>query len=364
MASAPEPRIAELLPLTVIRGLAAWWVVLFHLRFLLAPWIAAPALAVLARGNLAVDLFFILSGFVMALNYGQRIAAGGASAYRDFLFRRFARIYPLHLLILLGFVAYALAAVRFGAARLADQDWGYFVQSLALVQNWGFAGETGWNVPAWSISTEALAYLLFPLLLALLRPDRARLWLLAAAVVLLGLSVEPLFWLLAYPFPNAVAQTGLFRCLLQFAMGMGVYGLWRRLPERPWLAGAAIAASALLAATFVLWDAPLAAVAWAALILGLARLRRAGVLEAPALVWLGRVSYATYLVHYLLLTLFKYLFVTAGQSVSPPRLALYLLGVLAASAILYHGFERPAQALLVRWWKRRPGRAPVLAAAE
>src|SRR3954454_5117621 len=146
MASAPEPRIAELLPLTAIRGLAAWWVVLFHLRFLLAPWIPAAALAALARGNLAVDLFFILSGFVMALNYGERIGAGGAAAYGDFLFRRFARIYPLHLLILLGFAAYAVAAVRFGTVRLADQSWGYFVQSLFLVQNWGFAGEARWNV--------------------------------------------------------------------------------------------------------------------------------------------------------------------------------------------------------------------------
>lgn len=364
MASAPDPRIAELLPLTAIRGLAAWWVVLFHLRFLLAPWIAGPVLAVLARGNLAVDLFFILSGFVMALNYGERIAAGGASAYRDFLFRRFARIYPLHLLILAGFAACALAAVRFGTARLADQDWGYFIQSLVLVQNWGFAAETEWNVPAWSISTEALAYLLFPLLLVLLRPDRGRLWLLAAAVVLLGLSVEPLFWLLGYPFPNAVAQTGLFRCLVQFAMGMGVYGLWRRLPERPWLAGAAIAVAVLLAAAFVVWNAPVVAVGWAVLILGLARLPRAGPLGAPAWVWLGRVSYATYLVHYLLLTLFKYLFVTAGQPVSPALLALYLLGVLGVSAVLYHGFERPAQALLLRWWKRRPGRIPALAAAE
>lgn len=364
MASAPDPRTPELLPLTAIRGLAAWWVVLFHLRFLLAPWIPAAALAVLARGNLAVDLFFILSGFVMALNYGDRVGAGGFDAYRDFLFRRFARIYPLHCLVLLAFAGYALAAVRFGASRLADQSWGYFAQSLFLVQNWGFSGAAGWNVPAWSISTEALAYLLFPLLLVLVRPARRPLWALAAALVLLGLSVEPFFWLLGYPFPNAVAQTGLFRCLVQFAMGMALYGLWCRLPRTRWLPAAAIATAALLAAAFALWNAPVVAIAWAALILGLARMPGTGVLEAPALVWLGRVSYATYLVHYLLLTLFKYAFVTAGQPVSPPRLVLYLLGVLSASAILYHGFERPAQALLLGWWKRRRHRQAVLAPAE
>jgi peptidoglycan/LPS O-acetylase OafA/YrhL len=362
MASAPEPHTPELLPLTAIRGLAAWWVVLFHLRFLLAPWAAPAVLAVLARGNLAVDLFFILSGFVIAMNYGERVA--DAAGYRDFLVRRFARIYPLHLLILLGFAGYALAAALFGTARLADQDWGYFAQSLFLVQNWGFAGEARWNVPAWSISTETLAYLLFPLLVALLRPERRPLWLLGAVVTALGLSVQPFFWLTGHPFPNGVAQTGLFRCLVQFAMGMAVYGLWLRMPSRPWLAPVALVAAALLAAGHIAWNAPVVPLAWAALILGLARLERAGALEAPALVWLGRVSYATYLVHYLLLTLFKLAFVAAGRPVAPALLALYLLGVLAASAILYHGFERPAQGLLLGWWKRHRHREPVLAPAE
>jgi peptidoglycan/LPS O-acetylase OafA/YrhL len=357
MASAPVPRTPELLPLTAIRGLAAWWVVLFHLRFLLAPWISAGALAFLARGNLAVDLFFILSGFVIALNYSERVAGGGVRAYGDFLFRRFARIYPLHLLILLGFAAYALAAVRFGSARVEEQGWGYYFASLGLVQNWGLTGEARWNVPAWSISTEAMAYLLFPLLVALLMPLRRPLRLLAACVVLLGLSVEPYFWLTGHPFPNAVAQTGLYRCLAQFALGMALCGLWQRLPRRSWLPPVLMAVAAMLAAAFILLNAPVVPLAWAALILALALLPSAGPLEAPAFVWLGRISYATYLSHYLLLTLFKFVFVTAGQPVSPARLALYLLAVLAASAALYHGFERPAQARLLAWWKRRRPRA-------
>jgi peptidoglycan/LPS O-acetylase OafA/YrhL len=356
MASAPDPRLPELLPLTAIRGAAAWWVVLFHLRALLAPSLPGPALAVLARGNLAVDLFFILSGFVMALNYGHRFDGEGAGGYRDFLFRRFARIYPLHLLILLGFAAYALAAVRFGSARVDEQGWGYFLASLGLVQNWGLTAEASWNVPAWSISTEWMAYLLFPLLAAMVMPRRRPLWMLAGGVVLLGCSVEPYFWLTGHPFPNAVAQTGLYRCLAQFAMGMALCGLWQRLPRRRWLPAALIAAAVLLAVAFVLVNAPVVPVAWAALILALALSRTNGLLEAPALVWLGRVSYATYLSHYLLLTLFKYFFVTAGEPVSPARLLLFLAAVLAASALLYHGFERPVQARLLAWWKARKPR--------
>jgi peptidoglycan/LPS O-acetylase OafA/YrhL len=364
MASAPDARTPELLPLTAIRGLAAWWVVLFHLRHLMAPSAPAWVIATLAHGNLAVDLFFILSGFVMALNYGDRVAGGGWRGYGDFLFRRFARIYPLHLLILLGFAAYVLAAVRFGDAGLASRNWGYFGASLLLVQNWGFYDATDWNVPAWSISTEAFAYLLFPALLALLMPNRRPLWLLAGAVLLLGVAVQPFFWMLGYPFPNAVAQTGLFRCVIQFAMGMALYGLWLRLPRRRWGPPLAIAAAAVLALAFILWNAPTAPLAWAALILGLALLPRAGVLDAPGLVWLGRISYATYLCHTLALTIFKLLFVEAGRPVPPALLALYLLAVLAASALLYHGFERPAQQRLLAGWKRRRQRTAALAPAE
>jgi len=365
MASAPDPRTPELLPLTAIRGLAAWWVVLFHLRFLLAPWTAPAVMAVLARGNLAVDLFFLLSGFVMALNYGARVGEGGVAAYGDFLYRRLARIYPLHLLILLGFAAYALAAAAFGSVRLVDQDWGYFGASLLLVQNWGLTAQTRWNVPAWSISTEAMAYLLFPLLLALLKPQRRPLWLLAACLVGLGTGVQTFFRLAGYPFPNAVAQTGLFRCLVEFAMGIALYGLWLRMPQRRWDAAALGGIAAVLALAYAVLDAPVAPLIWAALILALAKAGGTGLLSATPLVWLGRISYATYLSHYLLLTLFKFAFVGAGRAVSPGLLALYLVSVLAVSALLYHAFEKPAQAMLLGWRRsgaaRRTGAAPATA---
>jgi peptidoglycan/LPS O-acetylase OafA/YrhL len=351
----------ELLALTSIRGIAAWWVVLFHLRLLLAPWLPAPIIRALAQGNLAVDLFFILSGFVIALNYGDRLA-GDWRATGDFLFRRFARIYPLHLLILAGFAAYAGAATLFGSATLEEQHPGYFLASLFLVQNWGFLHELRWNVPAWSISTEAFAYLLFPILIRLILPIRRSPWLLGTLVLTLGLAVPAFFALTGYAFPDAVPQTGLFRCVVQFAMGMLLLELWRHLRGRrlaPPLIGAAVA----LGLGYAALGLPVVALAWAALVLGLA-LAGKGPLDAPALVWLGRISYATYLCHYLALTVFKYLFVTEGRPVPPALIALYLLAVLAASALLYHGFERPAQKALLAWWKRRRGSAPALAPAE
>jgi peptidoglycan/LPS O-acetylase OafA/YrhL len=360
-AHSPGKGEGELLALTSIRGIAAWWVVLFHLRLLLVPWLPPAAIRLLGQGNLAVDLFFILSGFVIALNYGDRLG-GGWRSIADFLFRRFARIYPLHLLILAGFACYAGAAILFGSATLAGQDPGYFLASLLLVQNWGVFGALEWNVPAWSISTEAFAYLLFPILLRLFAARRRPSWLLALLVLLLGLSVPAFFAATGFAFPDAVPQTGLFRCVVQFAMGMLLYELYRRLRGRA-PAAAFIGAAAALGLAYALLGIPVVALAWATLVLGLALVGNSP-LDTPFPVWLGRISYATYLCHYLILTVFKFLFVEAGKPVPPALLALYLLAVLAASALLYHGFERPAQAWLLGRRKRRQRRTEALAAAE
>ena len=353
MSAAPvRPRESEILALTAIRGIAAWWVVLFHLRAFLAPWLPGWALAGLAAGNLAVDFFFVLSGFVIYLNYAGRLEGRGATA--QFLFARFARVYPLHLLMLLGFLFYFAAAALAGGTPLADQDPGYFIASLFLVQNWGAMAGPAWNVPAWSISAEFFAYLAFPTLLAWLAPERRPAWALAGAVALLGLAVQPFFAAFGYRFPDAVAETGLFRCVVQFAMGMLLCELYRRLQGRA-LAAPLLAGAGLLACAGAL-GAPVVPLVWAALILSLALARRSP-LDRPVLVWLGQVSYATYLSHYLLLTFFKYLFVEEGRPVGAGPVALYLVAVLAASAALYHGFERPAQRWLRKRWKRSRGAA-------
>ncbi|MBV8685860.1 MAG: acyltransferase [Alphaproteobacteria bacterium] len=362
--TAPPLRRAEseLLPLTSIRGIAAWWVVLFHLRLMLAPWLPGWAIAGLGRGNLAVDLFFVLSGFVIHLNYAGRVTRDRA-AVTDFLFRRFARVYPLHVLVLLGFLAYAGGAVAFGHATVEGQAPGYFVASLFLVQNWGFHDATRWNVPAWSISAELFAYLLFPILVSVLAPARRSAAVLVGGILALALSVHLFFFAFGLPFPYAIPQTGLFRCVAQFAMGMMLCELYGRWKDDKGLAAPLLLASAALAAAYVLVGAPVVPLVWASLVLGLALGGSGGLLGSRPAVWLGRISYATYLSHYLLLVLFKFAFVEEGRPAAPALLVLYLLAVLAASALLYHGFERPAQRRLLAWWKARPKRIDLAAAA-
>lgn len=342
----------EIVALTALRGIAAWWVVLFHLRLTLIPYLPPAAIGFLAHGNLAVDFFFLLSGFVMYLNYAGRIR--GWRSVGDFLFSRFARVYPLHLLMLLGFLGYFGAAALFGTGGLEESP-GYFAASLLLVQNWGFFDSLGWNVPAWSISVEAVAYLLFPALLLALAPAKRPTWFLVGATALLGVSVHLYFAAFGFDFPNEVPRTGLFRCGVQFTMGMMLCELYRRIAGRGELKRTLILAAALLAAAHISFGLPVLPLAWAALVLAYA-VGRGGVFDAPLLVWLGRISYATYLCHYLVLTLFRYAFVEEGRPVAPALIALYLLAVLAASAALYHGFERPAQRRLLAWRRARRAR--------
>jgi peptidoglycan/LPS O-acetylase OafA/YrhL len=348
----------ELPALTALRGIAAWWVVLYHMRPVLEPHFGTRVVAFLAYGNLAVDLFFLLSGFVIYLNYAGRIAERRMRV-RDFLFRRFSRIYPLHFVMLLAWTGFAAAAAVAGSLGPEESDPAYLLASYLLVQNWGVGDQLQWNVPAWSISTEAFAYLLFPALLALLAPWRRQAWALAAALAIAGMAVHFLFWAFGLPFPDAIPRTGLFRCVVQFAMGMGLCELYRRLDGRTDLARPLLAASALLGCAFALGGAPVVPLAWAALILGLA-LGGGGALSARPLVYLGTISYATYLSHYLAYRLFKIPFMAADGTASMAAITGFWLFLLLLSAGLYHVVERPAQRRLNRWWderKARPARA-------
>ena len=352
----------DLVPLTSLRGIAAWCVVLFHVRGMLAPYVPG-AMPLLGHGDLAVDLFFILSGFVIYLSYAERLT-GSRSGIADFLLRRLARIYPLHLAMLAAFAAYALLAVAAGSASLEQFGWGYFVASLFLVQNWGFTDALRWNDPAWSISTEAFAYLLFPAIPLLVKPSRWPTAALIAAVIGLGMAVHAYFVAVGHQFPDDIPRTGLVRCVLQFAMGTLACEIYLRLREREGLSVPLLALAAVLAAGHALAALPLLPLIWTSLILGVALGRSRTPLNWRPLVYLGEISYSTYLFHYFGYMVFKLLFVQEGQAVPLPLVALYFLGVLAASVVLYHAIERPSQRWAIALWDARRERRQLATALD
>ena len=325
--------------LTGIRGIAAWGVVLYHVRVSLLNIMPGGAIAVLAKGYLAVDLFFMLSGFVIWLNYAERIAGGGSGEVRQFLWRRFARIWPLHGVILTGFAVFALLLSASGRAT-DGYPWAEFPLHVLLLQNWGLTPALTWNHPAWSISTELTAYFVFPALVMLLAPLKRSVPALLGMAALLAGAIYLLFRAFSYGvLGEAIPHLGLWRCLAEFSMGAILCLLWQHWTGSP--RAAAIALFAALVWCGITWMAGLPETALVPLLffagllaLALDRGPVSWLLSTPVLRYLGEISYSTYLSHFLLFILFKLAFVDASRQIGWLGLMGFLALVLAASVAL------------------------------
>jgi peptidoglycan/LPS O-acetylase OafA/YrhL len=114
--------------------------------------------------RLMVDFFFVLSGFVIARTYIAKIHSG--SDYRQFIWRRFARLYPLHFLTLMvGIAGGALIGTQHLQAGTNPEVFSAkaIIANLTLTHSLGVTNYGSFNIPSWSISAEMFVYLLFPL---------------------------------------------------------------------------------------------------------------------------------------------------------------------------------------------------------
>ncbi len=196
----------EITALTGLRIVAAVWVVLFHFRPMLGDVSTdfrdglAPVLNCGAQG---VDLFFILSGFVLTYNYLDRMGRSWSTrATLHFLWLRLARVWPVYLVTLHIAALWVIFTLHVGhvpspdAAQLTAIS---YVRQILLVQLWfvPFFDDSSWDGPAWSISAEWLAYVLFAVMvLVLLRmkqATRAR----SLMVLAFAASLPPVLMLLA-----------------------------------------------------------------------------------------------------------------------------------------------------------------------
>ena len=368
----------EIRALTGLRGIAAVLVVIYHF----APWHSLsirPVANVIGKGYLCVDLFFILSGFLLSLNYAHHFADGWSlRRWGDFLLRRLARIYPLYFVLsatalLTSLALYyhghggslpggALLPATLGLAHPA----GEIVANGLLIQSWGITHSI--DGPAWSISTEWAAYLLFPLMAAaaLFSSRGSALAVAAGAALLVGGTVFLTMTDGAYHSGPLDAYDGgsfepILRCLGGFTLGMVTY---RVAQSRRILALASadgtlfsVLALLLLAAAAGLHDLVLYPL-FALLVLGLygncGRVGR-GFGIAP-IYWLGLTSYAIYLLHLDLLAPRTALidWLQAAWPAPWPRIAadaICYIVLLIGADLAYRWIEVPG-----RRWLRRLGR--------
>ncbi len=292
-----------------------------------------PAAYALIRGGyLAVTTFFVLSGFVLARSYAA------TEWTRDNLLRyacgRFARIYPVYALSL-------LAVAPFIAEDRTPNKAPLIAAHGLLVQGWLGPLPVGWNTPAWSLSCEMFFYLAFPLAAAFWMP-RAN-WRNTLALAAFATCLTRLLWRLGLPdeikplihlsdFLMGIAAASAYALLTRHRAPLR--GGWLYLPAFA-LAAALIAFPWTLPRGVDLNSAlrPLNAILLIGLALNGGAIARA--LSTPLAVYLGRSSYAMYILHVPLL--WWYSRYAHGFSA-----AAYLALVIGASAIVYRVVEEPA----------------------
>jgi peptidoglycan/LPS O-acetylase OafA/YrhL len=340
--------------LTGIRGLAALWVAWFH--FSSYPDIGAIDLGrIVTCGYWGVDVFFVLSGLVLAMNYAPRFATRHFDwrAFGAFLGKRIARIYPLHLAtFLLVFVFWKFAMHTGQAFPLRDNNnrWTE-LSNVLLIHAWGVAPPS-FNAPSWSVSAEWFAYLfVFPVCVAGLRRLSAPFCLAVAGVLWLAF--------VAYVFCvhdgvlALVTADGIVRIIPEFVGGYALYRL--AIHQRPGRGSWALVAG--LAAIVALAYLPNVTVI---LLFPAIMLLMFGLYSGGALVeaifanrlamFLGEISYSIYMVHIIVAAVANHLIRLAGVTPTIPHAVMVLLGetllTMALAFLAYRYIEVPGRALV------------------
>ncbi len=329
----------KILHLEKLRGISILLVFLFHLE-----------LPGFANGFLGVDVFFVLSGYLMAMLYGH---IQGRDQIGDYLVRRMARILPAYVcVIIITLIVCLFMVLNHEMTMLIEQS----IWASLLMPNIGLWLQTGYFdhtyfrplLNLWSLGVELQFYLMFPLLLMLHRRSARLLWL----SVLISLL---LYALLSVASPRT-AFFNLPGRIWEFMAGFLIARLDISAVSRSRLIGG-VAVILLLALLVLLPDlsrswifpATLGTVVLAstAILFGFSTGSERNPMS-QALVLMGRYSYSIYLVHFPVIVLFNYrpFGGTILASTTIGHSLLITAVTLGLSVMLYHLIEKPTRRTL------------------
>ncbi|HZG31211.1 MAG TPA: acyltransferase [Ensifer sp.] len=262
-------------------------------------------------GSAIIDMFFLFSGFVIVAHYEPKLANG--YGVKRFLIERLGRIYPIYFVMLMLFVLFEVVLVYFGnKAGLVERapfsggnTLPSLLTNLLLIQSLDIHDMLTWNYPAWSLSTEWTAYVIFAL--CMLAPIK-RFW----PFAIVGFIVSPLLLVLLSEHPlRENYQYGLFRSTYGFAGGALTFYVFywikknkmdERVPMWVWNVLEVIAGISIFALPAVLGASRISAIIPALytlplLIFALQKGVVSRLLGQPALVYLGTISLSVYVIH-------------------------------------------------------------------
>lgn len=318
------------------------------------------------NGYSGVTLFFVLSGFILTVNYKNTLSRPKLGDVGNFYIARFARIYPLYLLILLFVTAFQ---VQITGASLSGW-W----EHLLSIQAWTYGSVFSWNGPGWSIGVEIFFYALFPAIILIINRLIGGISG-SICLIIIAISFTTLIWLIVshwglnahrflYVFP--------FSRLGDFVIGIGAAGLFlatsaaKKKIEKP-MAFLAYGSAALILLLMInpatgtnlqplsydlLFQLP-----FVLLILGISLSPNSIFAKFLALKWmlvLGEISYAFYLIHIPLgAAMFSHPLVDGFTFVGSSVFVMGIFLLIALSWGLHILFEKPSRLFIRKHLKFR-----------
>ena len=321
------------------------------------------------RGYLAVDLFFVLSGMVMFHVYERSIRLHTFS-FQEFIYKRFARLYPVHLATLIVAIFVLISGHILGLKVLPDDFLFDIFANTIMIHGWGVTNGMSLNYPSWSISAEFFAYLVFlPVSLFVLHlRDWTAFFIGVALFFLFAFTIEHfgtqsgrvapegglLLTRLTYDFSN-------LRILPEFVLGIAACRIVKSMQKQ---ASVRRTHGAVASVVFFL-----------ALILSIELSKDAMfVLFAPlflgalyiwnpkpnrAIIYLGEISYSIYMVHALVqmvgFTILERSLGVAEDEVPLVFTPLMLFLAIAAGSMLFHVVEVPCRQHIIKRLSNKAG---------
>ncbi|MEH2213789.1 acyltransferase family protein [Nostoc sp.] len=360
--------------LTSLRGIAALVVVIHHFSYYGLPKIGSTLSAYtnfFTNGYLWVDFFFILSGFIMTHVYAETFCLKvNLKNYRSYLFSRFARIYPLHIFIISLFVGLEVVKLLFlnASAFTGKFNLTALVSNIFLLQAFDikcpplFWCNTYWNEPAWSISVEFFIYCIFPILLVVLLKNKFK-----TDLIIYSSTLFCILLLITFTRGNLDTIIGIpsiARCGLECILGIITYKIYHRGNYKKYFN---LSFLAIIAITWIIlimhyywhhfrnihdW---LILPAFSLLILSVSINKKSLIskfLNSQLMLYIGTISYSTYMVHWVVQELLKSFWLykfhdvfgkefTGYQSLT--SLGVFLMIVLLAASLTYKFVEIPAR---------------------
>ncbi|MBB5620279.1 peptidoglycan/LPS O-acetylase OafA/YrhL [Pedobacter cryoconitis] len=370
-------KVEYLSSLTALRGIAALLVAVFHFEMAVARFVPAAQSMFFEKCYLMVDLFFIMSGFIMLHVYSSEFKNNiQAKSLKNFLVARFARVYPLHLFSLLLLIVIVRWLTDWGNPPILLEQPADILPNIFLLHSFGFTKIYSWNIPSWSISAEWAAYLLFPIIALCMNKKKA------ITVILLALFIVVAYYSIMYLLPrknpinpaipvphnlNTTFDYGYIRGIAGFITGLLVYLLYELRAFRKAFSSDIVCLLIILAITlsmhFALNDS-LTVLLFAMLVLSFTanngRIAKFCNRKIPQ--FLGDISYSVYLMQIFLQEPFSHGIYLPGitgigrgkQNIDFSSGVLYcityLILLIMISYISYQWVERPSRRFINRIW--------------